>query len=361
LDCFNTLIPEQTSIHHQRSLDSFHVKRNKREVSDHESLCLASEQWYCKQREHPCINANIQPHPKPDGSRRLDRQPQEQPNQKRSLQGVIVTRKGQPSDEQERGAPADHQSAVQGAFPVYEYLAWYRQGFESNEHIKHVRHTLGMRLISDDVPLDVISRLMGHTSLRMTERYARKRLAQIRAELERVHRKRKTVNYQGQIVKGDPRANDLDTQMVRKGIRGQTLAVGGCGRLVVLGPCNYANKCLTCPMWLTSTDDVPALKSFYVRAIRLRQRAVETRNQTVITQQDHIITNLAVRIKSLEEDDADGQLGVDDLLAQLRVDLAEAISGWEEAKEAGLLLAAKHLERTTIDLKAKIEALEGAQ
>jgi len=223
------------------------------------------------------------------------------------------------------------------------------------------RHTLGMRLISDDVPLDVISRLMGHASLRMTERYARKRSAQIRAELERVHRKRKTVNYQGQIVKGDPRANDPDTQMVRKGIRGQTLAVGGCGRLVVLGPCNYANKCLTCPMWLTSTDDMPALKSFYARAIRLRQRAVETGNQTVITQQDHIITNLAVRIKSLEEDHADGTLCVDDILTQLRVDLAEARGGWEEAREAGLLLAAKHLERTIIDLKAKIEALEGAQ
>jgi hypothetical protein len=149
--------------------------------------------------------------------------------------------------------------------------------------------------------------------------------------------------------------------MVRKGIRGQTLAVGGCGRLVVLGPCNYANKCLTCPMWLTSTDDMPALKSFYARAIRLRQRAVETGNQTVITQQDHIIPNLAVRIKSLEEEHGDGTLCVDDILTQLRVDLAEARGGWEEAREAGLRLSAKHLERTIIDLKAKIEALEGAQ
>lgn len=158
-----------------------------------------------------------------------------------------------------------------------------------------------MRLISDDVHLDVVSRLMGHSSLRMTERYAHKRAAQVRAELERVHRKRKTVNYQGQIVKGDPRANDPDIQMTRKGVRGQTLAVGGCGRLMVLGPCNYANKCLTCPMCLTSTDDLPALRSFYARALRLRQRGVEVNNQTVVIQQDHIITNLAVRIKSLED------------------------------------------------------------
>jgi hypothetical protein len=182
----------------------------------------------------------------------------------------------------------------------------------------------------------------------MTQVYARMRATKVREALERVARSRRTVNSLGQTVKGDPRANDPESQMVRKGIRDQTLAVGGCGRLIVLGPCNYANKCLTCPMWLTSTDDVPTLKSFYVRSIRLRQRAVEAGNQTVITQQDHIISNLAVRIKSLEEEDADGMLCVEDVLIQLHTELAEAISGWEEAKEAGLLLAAKHLERTII-------------
>src|SRR5712691_3615737 len=137
------------------------------------------------------------------------------------------------------------------------------------------RHTVGMRLINDGVSLDTISRLFNHDSLSMTQRYARKRAAKVREELERVHRKRKTVNCQGETVIGDPRANDLDAQMIRKGVRGQTLAVGGCGRLVVLGECNYANQCLTCPMWLTSTDDLPALQSFSERAIRLHQRATE--------------------------------------------------------------------------------------
>ena len=220
------------------------------------------------------------------------------------------------------------------------------------------RHTVGMRLINDDVPLEVISRLLGHATVRITERYARKRAAELRKELERVARKRKTVDYQGRAVKGDPQANDPEAQMVRKGIRGQTLPVGGCGRLVVLGACNYANKCLTCPMWLTSTDDLPALKSFYERAVRLRQRSIEAGNQIVVQQQEHIIATLAVRIKSLEATDMDGTLCVDDVLTQLQVDLAEAESGLEEAREAGLLLAAKHLERTIIDLKARIAALE---
>jgi hypothetical protein len=135
-----------------------------------------------------------------------------------------------------------------------------------------------MRLINEDVPLDVISRLLGHRSLEMTRRYAQKRAAQLRAELERVHRRRKTVDAAGQVVKGDSRANDLEVQMTRKGVRGQTLPVGGCGRLIVLGDCSHANKCLTCPMWLTSTDDLPALMSFYDRAIRLKQRAKASGN-----------------------------------------------------------------------------------
>ena len=45
--------------------------------------------------------------------------------------------------------------------------------------------------------------------------------------------------------------------------------------------------------------------------------------------------------------------------AQLRTDLAEAEAGLEEAQTAGLLLAAKHLERVISELKARLAALEG--
>ena len=223
------------------------------------------------------------------------------------------------------------------------------------------RHTVGMRLINEDVPLEVIRRLFGHHSLHMTARYAQIKETKLRQALERVARSRKTVNYQGQLVKGDASANDTEAQMVRKGICGQTLPVGGCGRLVVRGPCDHANKCMTCPFWLTSTDDLPALKSFYERTVRLRQRALQVNNQVVTVQQDHIVSYLAVRIKSLEDPTMDGTLCVDDLLAQLQMDLAEVKSGSDEAREAGLVLATKHLGRTIIELHAKIESLEGAR
>jgi integrase/recombinase XerD len=220
------------------------------------------------------------------------------------------------------------------------------------------RHTLGMRLLNEDVPLEVVGRLLGHRSLAMTRVYARIRDQKVRADLARVARLRKTVDYQGNAIKGDPRANDLEVQMTRQGMRGQTLPVGGCGRLVVLGECAHANKCLTCPMWLTSTDDLPALKSFYDRAIRLKQRATTCGHRIVIDQQERIIATLTVRIKSLEETPMDGSLCVDDVLAQLRTDLAEAECGLEEAQGASLVLAARHLERAITDMKMRIAALE---
>src|SRR6266700_4141781 len=220
------------------------------------------------------------------------------------------------------------------------------------------RHTLGMRLLNDGVPIEVISRLLGHKSLMMTQVYARVRDKKMRADLERVARMRKTVDAHGQTVKGDPRANDPEAQMIRKGVRGQTLPVGGCGRLIVLGECSHANKCLTCPMWLTSTDDLSKLKSFYERAIHLKQQATACGNQFVIDQQERIIANLSVRIKSLEETSTDGTLAVDEVLEQLKADLAEADSALEEVGEHGVIPAAKYLERTIADLKAKITALE---
>jgi hypothetical protein len=91
----------------------------------------------------------------------------------------------------------------------------------------------------------------------------------------------------------------------------------------------------------------------------LRQRAQDVGNQVVMQQQTHIVTNLTVRLKSLEEPEADGTLSLAEWLSQLRTDLAEARAGLEEAQTTGLLLAAKHLERVISELKARLAALEG--
>ncbi|HEY7417700.1 MAG TPA: tyrosine-type recombinase/integrase, partial [Ktedonobacteraceae bacterium] len=223
------------------------------------------------------------------------------------------------------------------------------------------RHTVGMRLINDDVPIETISRLFGHASARMTERYARKRMQTIREDLLRAGLKHKTINFQGQVVKGDPEANRLEPQLLRKGIRGQTLPVGGCGRAVVMGPCDHANKCLTCVFWLTATEDLPALKAFLSKAIRLRQRAAETGNELVVKSQDQIIPMLQLRITSLEQTGEDYEsFSLEEVLQQLKRELVELEVGLEEAREAHLVIGVKQFERRVAELQAQIAALEEA-
>jgi integrase/recombinase XerD len=223
------------------------------------------------------------------------------------------------------------------------------------------RHTVGMRLINDDVPIETISRLFGHESTRMTERYAHKRMQTIREELLRAGLKHKTIDFQGQVIKGDHEANRLEPQMLRKGIRGQTLPVGGCGRAVVMGPCDHANKCLTCVFWLTATEDLPALKAFLGKAIRLRQRAIEAGNELVVKNQDQIIPMLQLRITSLEQTGDDYEsFSLEEVLQQLKHELAELEVGLEEAREAQLVIGVKQFERRIAELQAQIAALEGA-
>jgi hypothetical protein len=90
----------------------------------------------------------------------------------------------------------------------------------------------------------------------------------------------------------------------------------------------------------------------------VKHHAREKGNQIVIEQHDRIIPTLALRIKSLEEPSVDGSLCVDEVLSQLRLDLAEAEIGLEEAQRAGLVLATRHLERAIAEMKRRLAALE---
>jgi len=220
------------------------------------------------------------------------------------------------------------------------------------------RHTVGMRLINDDVPIDVVSRLLGHHSVAMTQVYANKRNEQVTEDIERAGHRRKTVNYQGEIVRGDTRANASNVQILRRGIRGQTLPIGGCGRLIIRGNCEHANKCLSCPSWLTSTEDIPGLKAFYGKAVRLKHQANEVGNSIVVQNQDKIIPLLAIRINGLEKMSIEASLSIDELLSQLQNDLLAAEAGREEACEIGLIQAAKRIECKIDELKARITKLD---
>jgi len=104
---------------------------------------------------------------------------------------------------------------------------------------------------------------------------------------------------------------------------------------------------------LTSTEDLPALKTFYSKALRVRQRAQKGGNPLVVQNQDRIIPILALRIESLE-DTRLASLPDEELANRLRAELAQMEAGLDEAHEAGMVTVEKYLERRIEDLRASI-------
>lgn len=220
------------------------------------------------------------------------------------------------------------------------------------------RHTLGMNMINAGTPLHIVQRILGHESPKMTARYAFILDDTLKREMQNFHRK--TVNHLGEVVKGDPRANTPDLQVLKRGIRGQTLPIGSCGRPIVLGPCPHANKCPSCVHWLTSTSDLPDLKRFGKRALTVLNAARAAGNQTVVGNQEAIIPTIERRIAALESHDGT-ELAEDDVLAQYKAELVETEAALEEADRTMSILLGKRLRQDGAVLRGKIAALEGIE
>jgi hypothetical protein len=63
------------------------------------------------------------------------------------------------------------------------------------------RHTVGARMINNDVSMDVVQRMLDHASPEMTARYATIKDRTLRREWERFQQR---INIQGELIPLDP-------------------------------------------------------------------------------------------------------------------------------------------------------------
>lgn len=115
------------------------------------------------------------------------------------------------------------------------------------------RHTYATRLINSEVPQEVVRRLLDHNSHHMTARYARLSQQTIRAEWEAARK----VDIHGVDV--DPPDGTLaDAVWMKDNLARANMALpnGYCG-LPLQQRCEYANACLTCPMFVTTAEFLP--------------------------------------------------------------------------------------------------------
>jgi len=158
------------------------------------------------------------------------------------------------------------------------------------------RHTLGTRMINQDVPQEVVRRILDHDSSQMTGHYARLHDTTVRRHWEAARK----VSITGRAVTLDPDGPLADAAWAkqRMGRVTQALPNGYCG-LPVQKTCPHANACLTCPMFITTSEFLPQHRDHRQQIIQIitaaearGQSRLAEMNQQVLASLDNIITGL---------------------------------------------------------------------
>lgn len=158
------------------------------------------------------------------------------------------------------------------------------------------RHTYATRLINGDVSQEVVRRLLDHTTHSMTARYARLSQDTIRAKWQAARK----VDIRGVAV-APPDGDLADVQWMRSNVERAKMALpnGYCG-LPIQQNCEYANACLTCAMFVTTAEFLPAHREQLASTRRLIARGEADGQLRLVEMNRRVETNLTAIITALE-------------------------------------------------------------
>jgi hypothetical protein len=160
------------------------------------------------------------------------------------------------------------------------------------------RHTLGARMINNDVSQPAVQRMLDHDSAEMTARYARIHDQTLRREWERYPQR---INISGDIVHLDPagRLSDAARALENLARAKQTLPNGYCG-LPLQQTCPHPNACLTCDNFLTTVEFLPAPREQLGRTEQLIASAQASGAQRLVEMTEPVRVNLIRIIEGLD-------------------------------------------------------------
>jgi integrase len=170
------------------------------------------------------------------------------------------------------------------------------------------RHTLGTRLINRDVPQEVVRRILDHDSPLMTAHYARLHDTTIRRHWEAARK----IDIAGNAVVVDPDGPIAEAAWAKQrlGRATQALPNGFCG-LPVQQTCPHANACLTCPMFLTTAEFLPAHHEHRRQVLQIVSAAEARGHSRLAEMNQQVADNLTNIITALETDTADAEARAD--------------------------------------------------
>ncbi len=163
-------------------------------------------------------------------------------------------------------------------------------------HPHQFRHTYATRLINSGVPQHVVKKLLDHDSDTMTSHYARLSMQTVREEWSKATK----VNVSGEVVEDD--GGDLDDAIWLKNSlsRAKMALPNGFCTLPLQQSCEYANACLSCPMFLTTPEFLPQHKTQLVETRALLDSARQRGQERLTEMNEKVERNLLSIISSLE-------------------------------------------------------------
>lgn len=160
------------------------------------------------------------------------------------------------------------------------------------------RHTYATRLINNDVPQEVVRRLLDHSSHAMTARYARLADKTIREQWERAQK----VNIRGEPVDTGPDSPLSDAVWMKENLSRAKMALpnGYCG-LPLQKTCPHANACLTCPVFVTTAEFLPQHRDQLASTRQLIARGEAQGQHRLVEMNRTVESNLLNIISTLDD------------------------------------------------------------
>ncbi|MCA1698654.1 MAG: tyrosine-type recombinase/integrase [Actinobacteria bacterium] len=160
------------------------------------------------------------------------------------------------------------------------------------------RHTVGTRLINNEVPMDTVRRLLDHDSPEMTARYATIKDQTLRREWERYQQR---INVRGDVIALDAAGPMSDAAWAKENLARakQTLPNGFCG-LPLQQTCPHPNACLTCDHFLTTPEFLPLHRDQLQRTQELLAAARHEGRQRLVAMNEPVEVNLLRIIDGLQ-------------------------------------------------------------
>lgn len=167
-----------------------------------------------------------------------------------------------------------------------------------NVHVRphQFRHTYATRLINSGVPQHVVKQLLDHDSDTMTAHYARLSVETVREEWSRATK----VDIHGhEIREGDGEL--AEAVWLKNSLSRAKMALpNGYCTLPLQQTCEYANACLTCPMFLTTPEFLPQHRTQLIETRVLIESACARGQQRVQQMNETVEKNLLNIIGTLQ-------------------------------------------------------------